>query len=699
MKNRWTDIDARRALDQWGEAYGPYLALRLYSARLIGSDPNLVLHGGGNVSVKDQHQNILGERIEAIYVKGSGRDLAHLQPDDLPGLDLAYLRKLRSVDDLTDAAMANELRTHLFDASAPTPSIETLVHAFLPHRFVDHSHADAVLVLTNQPDGAELVQQAVGDRVAVLPYITPGFPLAQAVLKVHQTHPDIDAIVLCHHGLITFADEARSAYQRHIELVDRCESFAAKRTSRRLTVTFTAGAQPHELAARVAPLLRGALAQSTGDQDQPHRRSVLEWRAGETVLRFVNSNEAEPLSASGPLTGDHLVRTKARPLLIRDPQWKSDEELSTQITSAVERYRRDYRAYVVRHGGNPEAIDPSPSVVLLPGAGVFCWGRTKHAARMAADITEHTLVAKERAHEIGTFVGLPSEDIFHCQYRPLQQAKNVKPSTDRPLDGQVVIISGGAGAIGTAIADRCVVAGAHAVLTDLDEEACTRAAGRIEKRHGSGTACGIVMDVRDEGSVAEGFAAAARAYGGVDIVVPNAGIAHVAPIDELKLADFHRVLAVNTVGCFLFMREGARLLQRQGLGGHVIINASKNVFAPGKDFAAYSASKAAGHQLGKVAALEWAPLGIAVNMINADGIFGDEDCPSGLWAEVGAKRAAGRGISASDLPEYYRNRNLLKLRVTGRHVGNAVVFFAANETPTTGATLPIDGGIAEAFPR
>jgi NAD(P)-dependent dehydrogenase (short-subunit alcohol dehydrogenase family) len=262
-----------------------------------------------------------------------------------------------------------------------------------------------------------------------------------------------------------------------------------------------------------------------------------------------------------------------------------------------------------------------------------------------------------------------------------------------------VVISGGAGAIGRAVAEGCAVAGAHVAIADLDEQRIAKAVSAVEERCGTGRAVGLTMDVTDEESVRAGFEEVVRTYGGVDVVVPNAGIAHVAAIDELSVADFRRVMEVNAVGYLLFMREGVRILKRQGLGGHVIINASKNVFGPGKDFGAYSASKAAGHQLGKVAAIELAPHNIRVNMINADAVFGNAETPSGLWAEVGPERARSRGMEMAELPEYYRGRNLLKARVCGRHVANAVIFFASNATPTTGATLPVDGGVVEAFPR
>lgn len=699
MKSRWTEQGAREAVEQWGAPHGEALALRLYTARLLGADPTLVLHGGGNVSVKGSGRTRLGDQLETIWVKGSGCDLMDLEPVNLVGLDLTYLRRLRSLGSLTDEEMVAEFRAHLIDPAASTPSIETLVHAFLPHPFIDHSHADAVLTLTNQPNGAGLVREATGERVAVLSYVRPGLELAQAVADCYEANPDVDGIALLHHGLITFGDDARTAYERHIELVDACERFIeARGTGQVLTPLLTSSEDPSSLATQVAPVLRGLLAATTGDEDHPHQPSILEWRASDDIMSFVSSEEGRELATTGPLTGDHVIRTKPHPLFVKDPPWDDHESLTRTLDTAIWVYRREYEAYVTGQGGSLDGIDPSPRVVLLPGAGLFAWGKTKHDARITADIAEHTLRAKVRACAVGTYESLPAKHLYDMEYRRLQRAK-LDAGAPRPLERQVVVISGGAGAIGSAVAKVCARAGAHVVVTDLDEERLARVVEPINHEFGQGVALGLTMDVTDETSVQDGFAQTVRAFGGVDVVVPNAGIAHVGAIEDLDLSDFRKVMEVNAVGYLLFMREGARILKRQGIGGHIIINASKNVFGPGKDFGAYSASKAAGHQLGKVAAIELAPYGIRVNMINADAIFGDAETPSGLWATVGPERAKSRQMNEEELPEYYRERNLLRARVCGHHVGNAVVFFASNATPTTGATLPIDGGIVEAFPR
>jgi rhamnose utilization protein RhaD (predicted bifunctional aldolase and dehydrogenase)/NAD(P)-dependent dehydrogenase (short-subunit alcohol dehydrogenase family) len=728
MKNRWTQDGARGAIQQWS-SHGEDFALRLYTARLIGQEPDLVLHGGGNVSLKGSIKNRLGDSVEVIHVKASGADMSTLEPAGLPALDLAYLRRLVNLPELDDDTMVGELRTHLLDADAPTPSIETLVHAALSARYVDHSHADAVLILTNQPHGEQLIREVLGDRVTILPYIRPGFDLAKAVAKAHAANPKVDGIVLLQHGLFTFADGARTSYDRHIDLVTRCEQFIEQRTAGRMPAAVrSTDQQPAVNVALAAPILRGLLASPTGDEDQPHRRCLLDWRATPEILGILGSPNANVLAGCGPLTADHLIRTKPWPMFVEAPQWSDPPAFREQLLAAVDDYRSRYESYAsgiaspLTKGGY-RGVDSGPLVVWLPGAGLLCWGRSKRDARIAADIAEHTLIALTKAHAIGSFVSLSLQHLHDMEFRGLQRVKLDNPPlsplskggcfiaspltkggsrgvfSEQPLEGQVVAISGAAGAIGSAIAEVCAEAGAHVALTDLDGRRLMPVVQRIEKRHGAGAAIALLLDVTDEASVRRGFDQITRTYGGVDVLVPNAGVAHVAPIDELTAADFRRVMDVNATGYLLFMREGVRILKAQGLGGHIVVISSKNVLSPGKDFAAYSASKAAAHQLGRLAAIELAPFGIRVNMLTPDAVFGDEQTPSGLWKAVSPQRARTHDLKAEDLPEYYRRRNLLQARVYGRHVGNAVVFFASNATPTTGATLPIDGGLPDAFPR
>jgi rhamnulose-1-phosphate aldolase/alcohol dehydrogenase len=707
MESRWSEREAAEFVERLAPRWSEDMALRVYTSRLIGRDPDLVMHGGGNTSLKGTVTTLVGDRVEALFVKGSGWDLDAIEPPGLPAVDLGHLRRLRGLDALSDEEMVNQLRTHLFDAGAPNPSVETLLHAFLPHRFIDHTHADIALVVTNQPAAEQeaLVSEAFGARWAVVPYVMPGFALAKLAAEVYERDAAVEGLVLLNHGLFTFADDARTAYERMIAGVDRAERFVARRSrsERRVSASVPIDlSRAHAAAARLAPVLRSALAEPSGDADRPWRRMVLEYRAGDDSLALLARPDAAALALENPLTPDHVIRTKGRALVL-EPSLPLDDDaaLRERVFAGVRHFREAYDAYfeanVARARTRVTKLDATPRVILVPGVGIFAAGRTKHDARIAADIAEHTVRAKALANDVGCYRGLGDPDLFDMEYWVLEQAK-LGTTKDAPLAGQVALVTGAAGAIGFGIARQLVAAGAHVVLTDIDRERLDTACGQIDPK-GRGLVAGITMDVTDEESVAAGLADTCRLYGGLDLLVLNAGVAHVSAIEDLDPAALRRVIDVNLVGYFLVLREGARLLRRQGTGGNVVVNSSKNVFAPGADFGAYSASKAGAHQLAKIAALELAGAGVRVNMINADAVFGDPSRPSGLWQEVGPSRARSRGLDPAALQDYYRQRNLLRARVTPEHVGNAVVFLASNLTPTTGATIPVDGGVAEAFPR
>jgi rhamnulose-1-phosphate aldolase/alcohol dehydrogenase len=681
------------------------MALRVYTSRLIGRDPDLVMHGGGNTSLKGNVTTLVGDQVEALFVKGSGWDLDAIEPPGLPAVDLAHLRRLRQLRELSDPEMVNQLRTHLFDAGAPNPSVETLLHAFLPHKFIDHTHADIALVVTNQPadENEGLVREAFGPRWAVVPYVMPGFALAKLSAEVFERDSKVEGLVLLNHGLFTFADDAHTAYERMIEGVDRAEKFVAKRAKERarttVQVTVDLDAARRE-AARIAPVLRRALAEPITGREFAWRRMVLEYRTSEEALRLLARPDAGKLALENPLTPDHVIRTKGPHLVL--PELPGDDAaLHERLGRDVAAYRARYDAYFeankTRSREKVTKLDAVPRVVLVPGVGIITAGGSKADARIAADITEHTLRAKALANDIGRYVALSDGDLFDMEYWVLEQAKLGK-SSPAPLAGQVALVTGAAGAIGFGIAKQLVAAGAHVVVSDLDTARVQQARMDLDPK-GKGVVAALAMDVTDERAVRDGLAEVCRLYGGLDVLVLNAGIAHVSPLVDLDATALRRVMDVNFMGYFNVLQAGAQVMKRQGTGGNVIVNSSKNVFAPGADFGAYSASKAAGHQLAKVAAMELAPHGIRVNLINADAVFGDPKRPSGLWQEVGPARAKSRGLDPSELQDFYRQRNLLKATVTAEHVGNAVVFFATNQTPTTGATLPVDGGVAEAFPR
>jgi len=696
MKNRYDEKEAQAFVGAYPQC-PPELALRVYTSRLLGVEVDLVLHGGGNTSVKALITNLVGEEQEILYIKGSGWDLGVIAPQGFPGLDLAYLRKLRQVGDLSDAEMVNQFRTHLLDAASPNPSIETLVHAFLPHRFIDHTHADAIVTLTNREDAKKLLREALGEKIAILPFIMPGLPLARAMAELYESRPGIDGIILKNHGIFTFGDEAKTAYDRMIDYVSRAETYLAKRGA---GITPSSAVDPGVVQPSVVlPILRGAL--SFFEESGRRRTMQLDVRQNEDILAALARPDAKDLFVNGVLTPDHVIRTKNYPLWLEVGGLDEDETLAA-VRKALAQYQEEYDQYFATQVAAKKVartkLDSMPRVILVPGLGLVAAGFSSKDAGIAADIAEHTIVAKLRGASLGRYHELGQDAIFDMEYWALEQAKLGK-TKPKPLEGRTALVTGGGGAIAMGIGRKLLEAGARVFMTDINQERLETVCHNLADTFGSRLVSPLLMDVTSEESVRLGLEQLVMDCGGLDILVPNAGIAHVAKLADLSEAAFRQVMDVNCLGVFQVIKGAIPILRRQGTGGSIVINSSKNVFAPGAAFGAYSASKAGAHQLGKVAALELAEFGVRVNMINADAIFDDAGVSSGLWDVVGPERMRSRNLDPEGLKDYYRQRNLLKVTVHADHVGNAVVFFASEQTPTTGATLPVDGGIMAAFPR
>lgn len=700
MNSLWTDEDAAEAVARYAGDHGEDVALRVYTSRLIGSERTLVLHGGGNTSVKTTARSVLGEAVDVIRVKGSGWDLATIEPAGLPAMRCGPLQQLRGLDSLSDEEMVNQARTQMLDGSAPNPSVEVLLHAFLPQKFVDHTHADSVLELTNQPDGEAVIRDALGDGVAILPWVMPGFLLAKAVADAHEQYPDCEGIVICKHGLFTFADDARSSYEKMIELVDRAEQYVEARVSGTTMISVPADGVPGDVEDRVAaalPGIRGALGHlETGSLGEIWRRLVVERRDAPDLVAFSSHPDAAEMVRRGPLTPDHVIRT-GREYLYLDAASASDPDACREKVAA---YRAEYERYFDLFSDDDGLAmrDPEPRVVVVEGAGLLAFGEDKRAAVVAADMAEQTLRSMARASAIGRYEPLEPGGVFDIEYWPLELAKLGSRET-AVLAGQVGLVTGAAGAIGHGIADALLGAGAHVVITDVDEARLEVVRAELAERYRAERIAAATADVTSDDDIARLFRLARLAFGGVDVVVPNAGIAYVSKLEEMDADRLRKVLDVNITGTMTVLKHATAVFAAQRTGGSVVVQSSKNVFDPGAGFGAYSASKAGVHQLGKIAALELAPLGVTVNMVNADAVFGDAQIPSGLWELVGPDRMKSRGLDPEGLKEYYRERSLLKKSVLPAHVGQAVVFFASGVTPTTGATLPVDAGVPGAFPR
>ena len=698
MLNRWNNSDAVRTVAEFGSDLGSCI----YVSRLLGDEPDLVLHGGGNTSVKTATPNVLGKQQATLFVKASGFNLSGITAEGFSGMTLDPLRKMRSLDKLGDSDMIRELRRNLMNPDSPVPSVEAFLHAFIPSKVIVHTHPASILALTNQDSAAAKVSEALGNDLSTVPYIRAGFGLAKLAAEAFDRKPNASGMVLMQHGLVTWGESAQEAYDATIQLVNKAEKWWEERTkSKKIAIEVATTNDAWNLYVQIAPLLRGILAERTGEQDHPYRRFVLMPWITEESLEMVNHPEAEKLAVSPPLTPDHLIRTKSIPLFIPNPAYNDLENLKQQLRDAVETYVQDYQAYFKRHAQRMDSsarrIDPLPRVILLPGIGVICSGETEKAALIARDITAQSIRVKRWfALSKIEYRGLEEDHLFDMEYFLMQQAK--LKNQDAPLQRQVAIITGAAGAIGMGITEALLENGCHVALTDLPGENLNKSVSELENRFPN-QVFATGMDVTDPQSVQNGFREVIRQWGGIDLVIVNAGIAMVSSLAEMDLDAFRRLEKVNVEGTLLVLREAARLFQLQGTGGDVILISTRNVFAPGAKFGAYSATKAAAHQLARIASLELADLGVRVNMVAPDAVFSHGQVSSGLWIEVGPDRMKSRGLDQAGLEDYYRNRNLLKAKITAEHVARAVLFFATRQTPTTGATIPVDGGLPDSTPR
>ena len=701
MEDLFREEGAAAAIERYADC-ARELALRVYTSRLIGSDPALVLHGGGNTSVKMREQSIVGEEQEILYVKGSGADLAAISTTGFVGLDLSSLRALRGLEFLSDEELENQLQIHKTRAAAPDPSVEALLHAFLPHRYVDHTHADSILVLTHQRQAEDLIREVLGPKVAVLSYTMSGLSLAKEVLAAHEKEPEIDAIVIVNHGIFTFGDSAKASYRRMIDCVSRAEAFIRERIG---SIPGSgpekgAGNEEKHAAARVLQVLRGARSTLQTSNGAPGRL-IAELRRTPEMVAASLSADAPELCGAGVLTPDHAIHVKDK-MMYLEAVPAGDDELKTLVGRRVQAYISDYhQAFDSRaqsKGMDPQALDTYPRLFLVAGVGLVAFGFTRRGARIAADIGEHTIRSILQARALGDYVPLSATHVFDMEYWPLQR-KKLGNESSLPLKGQTALVTGGGGAIGWGVADRLLAAGAVVVIADIDEERLEKVHTVLKGRYGEERIETAVFDVTEYAEVERAFDEISCRLGGIDIVVPNAGIAYVATIEDLPPEKLAQVIAVNLGGTYTVIKASVPVFRRQGTGGNIVLISSKNVFDPGAAFGAYSAAKAGAHQLSRIAALELAELRVRVNMINPDAVFGDETISSKLWDLVGPERMRSRGLDQEGLKEYYRQRNLLKAKVLAEHVGNAVVFFASEQTPTTGASLPVDGGIPAAFPR
>ncbi len=679
MQSRWVDRDAKATVDHYAAAgVIPELALRVYSTRLLGGDPALVLHGGGNTSVKLRMPDLLGDDTEVLCVKGTGADMATIEPAGMPAVRLAPLRKLRSRAELSDEDMVRVQRANLIDPAAPSPSLELLLHAFLPHAFVDHTHANAVLSLVDQPNGAELVDESYDGRVGLVPYVRPGFGLAKAAAEVFDRKPAVEGLILDKHGIFTFGASARESYERMIALVTRAEERLRK--NRKAVFVAAQIAQQVVPADDIAPVVRGACSLKNDDGDGAHRRMILDFRASDAILNFVNGEEVARYAQGGVITPDYCIRTKNLPLILPAPEAGRLDQFKRAAMQAANAYVESYKQYFARNntrvGGGKTMVDPLPRVVLVQGLGLFGLGRSARDARIAADLAEAAVATITDAEAIGRFQSIGEEQMFDCEYWPIEQAKLGK-AIEKPLAGQVAAITGAGGAIGAATAKAFAAAGAEVALLDVNfAAACDRAAAI------GGAAIPVACDVTLAATVRAAFDQVVDTFGGVDIVVSNAGAAWQGRIGEVDEATLRQSFELNFFGHQRVAQAAVKIMLAQGTGGCLLFNVSKQAVNPGPNFGPYGLPKAATLLLVRQYAVDYGAEGIRSNGVNADRIR------SGLLTDDFIKeRSKARGVSERE----YMSGNLLGREVTADDVAQAFLHQAL-ELKTTGDITTVDGG-------
>ncbi len=685
MKSRWSDTDAQDFVKRYAEkGVNADLALRTYTTRLLGIDPKLVLHGGGNTSVKTKVKDLVGDEVDVLCVKGSGWDMGHIEPEGLPAVRLEPLRRLRALPKLSDEDMVNFQRINLLDSGSPTPSVETLLHAFLPHKFIDHTHSTAVLALTDQPDGEAIARDLYGKRMAYVPYFIPGFTLAKAVADVFDKNPTVEGLILPRHGIFTFAEDAKTAYEKMIEFVTMAEERLQQ--NRKSLKQITLPAQVATVA-EIAPILRGAVAIARDPMAGTVKRQILCFRSSPPILNYVNGADIARYSQQGVVTPDHTIRTKNLPLIVPAPDAHKLDEWKEQVEKAVADYVAAYHVYFKRNNERAEPkkkeLDPLPRVILVPGVGMFGVGASAKDAAIAADIAENTVEVVTDAEAISSFKPISEADMFDVEYWSLEQAKLGK-GVEKVLARQVCVVTGGGSGIGAATARAMAAEGAEIAILDRDHDQAVKAAKAIHKQ-----ALAIQCDVTDPASVQAAFDKVVEAFGGVDIVVSNAGAAWQGNIGSVDDEVLRKSFELNFFAHQSVAQNAVRVMKAQGTYGCLLFNTSKQAVNPGKDFGPYGLPKAATLFLVRQYALDHGKDGIRANAVNADRVR------SGLLTDdMVATRAKARGVTEQS----YMSGNLLGREVYANEVAEAFVYLAHAEKTTAGV-ITVDGGNIEAALR
>ena len=652
MQNLWTDKEAKN--------YDDDLALRVYTSRLLGRDSSLVLHGGGNTSVKIIEKNILSLEEEILYVKGSGWDLEFIEKAGFSPVRMDHMLNLSRLDSLSDPQMVNELKTQLTNASSPSPSVETILHAVLPYKFVDHTHSDAVVTITNTLTGEDRIREIYGDRVVIIPYVMPGFDLAKEVVKIFskQSSDKTEGMILMNHGIFSFGENAKESYDRMISLVSEAEKYLISQNAWDIKISKIPSIEV-QMSQEIAEL-RQQISLTAG------KPMLLNLTNSESGLSFANRDDIQSIATRGPLTPDHVIRTKRIPMIGRN----------------IDKYKEEYVSYF--ESNEPSAkekkrmLDPAPRVILDKEFGLCSIGRNMKEIGIISDIYEHTIQSILRAETLGGFQALPAKDIFDLEYWDLEQAKLLKNANSLEFEGEIVLITGAASGIGKSCVKSFLDRGAAVIALDISNS--------IETIIQHQNYLGLVCDLTNEIATKEAIEKGVRNFGGIDMIVLNAGVfPEGKKVKDLNLKDWNKVFSINLDANLNLLRELFPLLRVSPTKGRVLIIGSKNVSAPGPGAAAYSASKAALNQLMRVLSMEWGEYGIRLNTLHPNAVF-----DTGIWTdEVLESRANHYGLSVKE----YKTNNILGVEINSHDVSELAAEMCGKLfSKTTAAQVPVDGG-------
>lgn len=687
MQNKW---DETKANDLNG------LESLVYRSNLLGSDRSVVNIGGGNTSTKTMEKDFKGDDIEVMWVKGSGSDLASMKAANFTGLKLDDIRPLLERDTMSDEEMVEYLSHCMIDAKHPRSSIETLLHAFLPFKQVDHTHPDAIISIACADNGQEIAKEIYGDRFVWVPYIRPGFQLSKMIAEGVQNNPNAELVIMEKHGLVTWGETSKESYDKTIAIINEAETYIEEQKAGK---SLFGGAKYDTLAeeerknifAEVLPVIRGQVSKD--------KKMLATYTDDDKVLEFVNSHDAKELSQIGAACPDHLVHTKRVPLYIDwNPQVENAESLKEKIKEGLAVYQEEYVAYFERNKSEGDQIvETAPRIILIPGLGMVNTGKSWSAANISEQLYHRAIAVMSGATVLGNFVSLNEEESYLIEYWPLELYKLSLAPPEAEFSRQVAFVTGGAGGIGTATAYRLLEEGAHVVVADINLEGAQELVKNVNSQYGENRAFAVKMDVTKEEEVQKGIRDSILQYGGLDILVNNAGLASSSPFEETTMDQWNLNINVLVTGYFLVAREVFKLMKNQEIGGNMVFIGSKNSIYAGKNAAAYSTAKAAEVHLARTVAADGGALGIRVNSVLPDAVIRGSKIWDSSWKK---ERASSYGIGTDDLEEHYRKRTILNVNILPEDIAESVAFLASSKAAkTTGCMVTVDGGVAAAFTR